>query len=106
MKVTWLGGASLLFEDARVRILVDPVEFAEGADVVLLTRAHADHLSKETVLSVLAKNPEAVVLASRSAYEAISELSEKYNIFCTYIFLKKIFKHNLTLLCRFYHKIW
>ena len=80
MKVTWLGGASLLFEDARARILVDPVACAEGADVVLLTRDHAEHLSKETVLSVLAKNPEAVVLASRSAYEALAELSEKYNI--------------------------
>ena len=80
MKVTWLGGASLLFEDARARILVDPVACAEGADVVLLTRDHAEHLSKETVLSVLAKNPEAVVLASRSAYDSLADLSEKYNI--------------------------
>ena len=80
MKVTWLGGASLLFEDARARILVDPVAFSEGADVVLLTRNHADHLSKETLRGLLAKNPDAVVLASRSAYEALSELAEECNI--------------------------
>ena len=34
MKVTWLSGASLLFEGERARILVDPVSVDAEADVI------------------------------------------------------------------------
>ncbi|MBP3592751.1 MAG: MBL fold metallo-hydrolase [Clostridia bacterium] len=77
MKVTWLGGAGLLFEGENARILVNCVE--EGAaDVLLFTSAR--YLCPERVAAVLKKNPDAVVLASRSAYAALSDLADDYNI--------------------------
>ena len=82
MKVTWLGDSALLFEGERARILVDPngAAAAMGADVVLITRDHPLHLCKGALQSILEKNPDAVVLASKSAYAALSELCGKYNI--------------------------
>ena len=82
MKVTWLGDSALLFEGERARILVDPngAAAAMGADVVLITGDHPLHLCKGTLQSILEKNPDAVVLASKSAYAALSELCGKYNI--------------------------
>ena len=82
MKVTWLGGATLLFEGERARFLVDPAEGirAEGIDAVLITAATPLHLSEIALASVLDQNPDAVVLASRSAYAALSGLRENYNI--------------------------
>jgi L-ascorbate metabolism protein UlaG (beta-lactamase superfamily) len=79
MKVTWLSGASLLFEGERARILVDPVSVDAEADVILITRNQADHFCAKTLASLLEKNPEAVLLASRSAYAALGDLAEKYN---------------------------
>ena len=82
MKVCWLGNAALLFEGERARILVDPVQGGaiEGVDVVLITRDHPAHLSVDALQSVLEKSPDAVVLASRSAYAALEALCPKYNI--------------------------
>ncbi len=82
MKVTWLGDSALLFEGERARILVDPngAAAAMGADVVLITGDHPLHLCKGALQSILEKNPDAVVLASKSAYAALSELCGKYNI--------------------------
>ncbi len=82
MKVTWLSDAALLFEGERARILVDPAEGAipDGVDVVLITRDHPLHLCVGALQSVLEKSPNAVVLASRSAYGALSSLCPKYNI--------------------------
>ncbi len=77
MKVTWLGGASLLLEGERVRILVNSAE-EKGANVLLFTSAR--YLSSERVAALLEKNPETVVLASRSAYAALADLSDVYNI--------------------------
>jgi len=77
MKVTWLGGAGLLFEGENARILVNCAE--EGAaDVLLFTSAC--YLCPERMAAVLKKNPDAVVLASRSAYAALSDLADTYNI--------------------------
>lgn len=76
MKVTWLGGAGLSFESERARILVN---CAEGeADILLFTSAC--HLSKAAVSDLLAKNPNALVLASRSAFAALEGLCGSYNI--------------------------
>ena len=77
MKVTWLGGAGLLFEGENARILVNCAEERE-ADVLLFTSAC--YLCPERMAAVLKKNPDAVVLASRSAYAALSDLADDYNI--------------------------
>ena len=79
MKVTWLGGAALCFESERVRIYINGVPAGEReADIFLFTGAC--HLCREALSAALEKNPDAVVLASRSAYEKAGELCEKYNI--------------------------
>ena len=75
MKVTWLGGAGLSFENDRVRVFVNCAQ--EGADVLLFTGAC--HLSADALASVLEKSPETLVLACRSAFDTLAELSEKYN---------------------------
>ena len=77
MKVTWLGGAGLSFEGENARILVNCAEEKE-ADVLLFTSAR--YLSADVLAAVLKKNPDAVVLASRSAYAALSDLADTYNI--------------------------
>lgn len=76
MKVTWLGDAGLSFENDRARVFVNSAQ--EGADILLFTSAC--HLSVDAVAAVLEKNPEALVLACRSAFDALAALSEKYNI--------------------------
>lgn len=79
MKVTWLGGAALALENERARILVNASEGGErGADVLLFTSERG--LCAESARALLEKNPDAVVLASRRAYAALSALSEAYNI--------------------------
>ncbi len=77
MKVTWLGGAGLLFEGENARILVNCAEEKE-ADVLLFTSAQ--YLSFDAVAAVLKKNPDAVVLASRSAYAVLAELAQSYAV--------------------------
>ena len=77
MKVTWLGGAGLAFEGERARILANCAQGEKG-DILLFTSAA--HLSKDAVSALLAKNPSATVLASRSAFAELVELGDRYNI--------------------------
>lgn len=79
MKVTWLGGAGLCLESERARILINGVPAgATRADVFLFTSAQ--HLREKDLADALKKNPDAVVLAARGAYEALAPLYETYNI--------------------------
>ncbi len=79
MKVTWLGDAGLCFESERVRICINGVPNGEkGADIFLFTGAL--HLCEKALFAALEKNPDAIVLASRGAYEKAQALSEKYNV--------------------------
>ena len=111
MQVTWLTHSGLLFENERVTVLVDPYlsdSLAErceskrrrlpadesffdiSPDVILITHSHPDHLDVKTLERFLSKGEkEITVLASASAYEKLTSLTEN---------------HNLVLLCA--HSVW
>ena len=101
MKVTWLTQAGLLFENSRLKIMVDPYltdslgeikvdkkrriaadesYFSASPDVILITHSHIDHMDIKTLSAVLdgCKAP-ALVLASESAYESVLALGGEHN---------------------------
>ena len=101
MKVTWLTQAGLLFENSKLKIMIDPYLtdslgdiypekkrriavderfFDASPDVILITHSHIDHLDMETLKRVLegCKSP-ALVLASESAYSKIIEIGGSHN---------------------------
>ena len=85
MRVTLTGRAGLLFENGRVTALVDPhladglsdILLSANPDVILLTHAHGGHFDKKTLLHFAGRG--ITVLASRSAYEALSEFGSGFN---------------------------
>ena len=101
MKVTWLAHAGLLFENANIKILVDPYlsdslsEKGEAfsrrvpingdyllcdPDVILITHAHRDHLDLETLSAVMKNSTHPMtVLAPYSAYKILEGLGGDHN---------------------------
>ena len=101
MKVTWLTQSGLLFENSRIKIMVDPYLtdslgeikpdkkrripaeesfFAASPDVILITHSHMDHMDIKTLRRVLEKCQKgALVFASKSAYEEVSSLGGDHN---------------------------
>ncbi|GLY13799.1 hypothetical protein Kisp01_08150 [Kineosporia sp. NBRC 101677] len=69
MRITHIGHSCLLVETGNARILTDPGAFTEGfedltgLDAIAITHQHIDHLDTERLPTVLAANPQAVVLA-------------------------------------------
>jgi len=75
----WLGHASVWLRLADVQIIIDPVldtiplykrhtllplpQDQVHADVLLLTHAHYDHFDKPSVLTLLANNPDTIIVA-------------------------------------------
>ena len=113
MKVTWLTQAGYLFENGKMRILIDPylsdslgekcqgkrrripadlTALATRPDVILITHAHEDHLNLETLLPVLDRFENITILCSESSFSAIKALG-KYGD-----------KHNIVLLTA--HSVW
>lgn len=113
MKVTWLTQAGYLFENGKMRILIDPYlsdslgekcqdkrrripadlsALATRPDVILITHAHEDHLNLETLLPVLERYENITILCSESSFSAIKALG-KYTD-----------KHNIVLLTA--HSVW
>lgn len=101
MKITWLTQAGLLFENSKIKIMVDPYLtdslgeikpekkrripadesfFAASPDVILITHEHMDHLDMVTLKRVLlgCKAP-ALVLAAESAYEKVAAIGGCHN---------------------------
>lgn len=101
MKVTWLTQSGLLFENSRIKIMVDPYltdslgeikqdkkrripadesYFSASPDVILITHSHIDHMDVKTLTRVLenCKN-SALVLTSKSAYETVSSIGGDHN---------------------------
>ena len=101
MKVTWLTQSGLLFENSRIKIMVDPYltdslgeikqdkkrripadesYFSASPDVILITHSHIDHMDVKTLTRVLenCKN-SALVLTSKSAYETVSSIGGDNN---------------------------
>lgn len=65
MKITHYGHSCLLVEDGAARLLLDPGSFStgfedlEGLTAILVTHQHADHLDRDKLPALLARNPEA-----------------------------------------------
>ena len=79
MRLTKLGHACLLVEEADARLLVDPGVFSSGFEQlsgltgVLVTHQHADHLDVDRLLPLLEKNPDARVHADEASAAALGE---------------------------------
>ncbi len=100
MKVTWLTQAGLLFENSRLKIMVDPYLsnsvgercpeknrripvdesfFSVKPDVLLITHDHLDHLDPQTLERILSQDKPITVLASENAYKKLLSFGGKHN---------------------------
>lgn len=101
MKVTWLGQSGFMFENSRLKIMIDPYfsdalgekypekkrkfnvpeEYYEAnPDVILITHEHVDHLDLDTLKKVLAKADKSVtLLCAESAYNKVVMLGGDHN---------------------------
>lgn len=101
MKVTWLAQAGLLFDNGKMRILVDPYlsdsleeknpkmrrrhkaplsYFDTDVDVIMITHEHEDHLDIATLRRFLGDAKRKVtVIASEGAYKKLSTLGWGHN---------------------------
>ncbi len=101
MKVTWLTQAGYLFENGKMRILIDPylsdslgekypekkrkipalrAALSLRPDVILLTHSHEDHLNLETLGPVLDSYEGITILCSESSFGALEEYKERHNV--------------------------
>src|SRR4051812_1934168 len=77
MKVTKIGHACLIVEEAGLKALIDPGNYslvpdATGLDVVLITHEHDDHCYLPALQEVLKRNPQAEVIT----HEAVGKKLE------------------------------
>ena len=101
MKVTWITQAGLLFDNGKMKMLVDPYlsdsvgkrnpekhrripvdesVFDIEPDVIMITHDHLDHLDPETLERFLAPGRKPVtVLAPENAYRKLLEFGGKHN---------------------------
>ena len=100
MKVTWLTQAGLLFENDKIKILVDPYLsdslgeidpkkkrrmpidesfFEVKPDVILITHDHLDHLDKATLDHYLKSDVPVTVLVGECAYRKVREFGGDNN---------------------------
>ncbi len=100
MKVTWLTQAGLLFENEKIKILVDPylsdtvgetnpekkrrmpvdeAFFDVKPDVILITHDHRDHLDPATLDHYLKEDGNVTVLAGECAYKKLTSYGGHHN---------------------------
>lgn len=78
MDITHLGHSCVLLEVADQRILIDPGNFSDFADVgdltaVLVTHQHPDHVDPTQLAKLLDRSPDARVLLE---HESVGQLAE------------------------------
>ena len=79
MKITKYTHACVRIERDGQVLVIDPGNFSEpeavdGADAVIITHGHADHLEPATVLAAYRSNKDLVVLAPADAVDELGEL--------------------------------
>jgi L-ascorbate metabolism protein UlaG (beta-lactamase superfamily) len=79
MRLTHLGHACLLVETEKARLLIDPGELSDVADVrdvdaILVTHQHPDHVDVQRLLGLLASNPGAVVMVDPGTAQVVADL--------------------------------
>ena len=101
MKITWLTQAGLLFDNDRIRIMVDPYLsdsvgkrspekhrripvderfFDADPDVIIITHDHLDHLDPETLEVLLARSTKSITfLAPENAYMKLRQSGGGHN---------------------------
>ncbi len=100
MKVIWLGQAGLLFENEKVKIMIDPylsdscgkvnpkskrrVPVDEemlkiNPDIIICTHNHLDHLDPETLHHYLTEDSNVTVLCSENGFPEVREFGGNNN---------------------------
>jgi L-ascorbate metabolism protein UlaG (beta-lactamase superfamily) len=85
MQLTKFTHACLRLEKDGVVLVVDPGNFSEsealdGADAVIITHGHADHLDVDKITKAYATNPDLVVLAPADAAEQLAPLGSAVTV--------------------------
>ena len=100
MKITWLGQAGLLFENEKVKIMIDPYLsdsvkrvnpknfrrqpicdslFDIKPDIMIFTHNHLDHYDPETVGRFINENSSVTVFSPESVFPTVRKLGENNN---------------------------
>ena len=86
MRITKFGHASLLVEEAGIRILTDPGSYStaqnevDGVEIILITHEHPDHIDLGSLRAVLAKNSGAKILTNRGAARILDQEGIPYGL--------------------------
>ena len=102
MKVTWLTQNGFVFENSRIKVMVDPYLtdslgeikpekkrripaddsfFKADPDVILITHDHMDHLDMASVEKIAENSTKEIYfLASESAYNRLLPFADRHNI--------------------------
>lgn len=83
MKITKYPQSTLLIEDERHKILIDPGSFTAekytakefaGVEAIILTHQHFDHVDKKLISDVLSREGDIPVIANRDTHDAYPDL--------------------------------
>lgn len=81
MNITKLGHCCLLIESQGVRFLTDPGNYTtaqnevKNIDAVVITHEHTDHLHVESLKTVIANNPQAIVICNNAVGATLTKES-------------------------------
>jgi L-ascorbate metabolism protein UlaG (beta-lactamase superfamily) len=86
MNITKFGHCCLMIETKGRRILVDPGRFSTDQnqlldiDIVLITHEHGDHCHTESVLQIMANNPDAIIVTNTSVAALLQDLEVETHV--------------------------